>query len=100
MSFSIELTEKVRTKIPAWNLSNRLINEILEQLYEQLAETPTRHLVRIPAPADLLLFSFQVRAEGDPPMDYIFEFQVKYHSDEQTLVIYDCDFAATEAGPG
>jgi hypothetical protein len=99
MSFFIKLSEEVERRISAWNLSSRLINEILEQLYEQLAENPTRHLVRVPAPADLLLFIFEVRAEGDPPMDFIFEFAVKYHADEQTLVIHDCDFATTEPGP-
>jgi hypothetical protein len=76
------------------------MNEILERLYEELAENPWGHLVRLPEPRDPLLYSFIVRAEGNPPRDYNFEFLVRLHADEDTLIICDCDFLPLEAGPG
>ena len=100
MSFCIDLTEEVKKRISAWGLSSRLIRDILDHLYEELAEKPSQHLVRVTEPCSILLYSFAVRAEGDPPMDYIFEFAVKYHVDEETLVVHDCDFVTVEPGPG
>jgi hypothetical protein len=99
MSFCIDLTEEVKRRISAWKLSSRLIRDILENLYEELAEKPTQHLVRVREPGDILLYSCTVRAEGDPTVDYIFEFAVKYYVDEETLVIHDCDFVTVEPGP-
>jgi hypothetical protein len=76
------------------------MDEILEHLYEELAETPYGLLVRLPDQRDPYLYSFIVSAEVDPPRDYLFEFLVRIHADEDTLIICDCDFLPLEAGPG
>src|ERR1700737_1265174 len=100
MSFYIRLDEERTAKISSWRLTSRLMNEILEHLYEELAENPWGHLVRLPEPRAPYLYNFIVRAEGDPPRDYLFDFLVRIHADEDTLIICDCDFLPLEAGPG
>ena len=100
MSFCLDLTEEVKRRISAWKLSSRLIRDILDHLYDELAAKPSQHLTKVSEPYSILLYSFAVRAEGDPPMDSIFEFAVKYHVDEETLVVHDCDFVKVESGPG
>jgi hypothetical protein len=81
----------------SWRLSPRLLNEILEHLYEELADNPHKHLSAV-AGWDSLVYSFSVRAEGDKPRDYLFEFYVRYHPDEMTLLIGGGDFTSVEAG--
>ncbi len=92
MSFYINLPLTLINLIKSWELSPRLIREILEHLYEELAESPHEHLVRISPPEDILQYSFIVLGEGDPPRDYLFEFTVRYATDEETLVINDCRY--------
>ena len=87
-------------KIASWSLPPRLIYEVLEHLYEELAERSRHHLVRISKPDIRLVYNFTVRTEGDPPREYLFEFSVRYHSDEATLIIWECDYLSLEAGPG
>lgn len=98
MSFSLKLQGPVKARIASWKLSGRLIHEILEHLYEELAERPALHLVRAPAPEVLLRYSLIVLREGKPPSDFLFEFSVRYHSDEETLVIYDCNHLSIPSG--
>jgi hypothetical protein len=74
------------------------MNEVLEHLYEDLAEHPHQVLVRVREPELILLYSFTVQAEGDPPHDYIFEFQVRYGADEETLVVTDCNYLSLPSG--
>jgi hypothetical protein len=100
MSFSIRLDDVSKAKIKSWSLSPRLIHEVLEHLYEELAERPRHHLVRISKPDVRLIYDFTVRVEGDPPRDYLFEFSVRYHSNEATLIIWDCDYLSLEVGLG
>ena len=52
-----------------WKLPALVQSEILEKLYEELAESPTRHLRMLPPPADALEYSFCIAAGGDSPMD-------------------------------
>jgi hypothetical protein len=99
MSFSIDLPGPIKQKIANWNLSSRLINEILEHLYEELAEKPLAYLHNVPEPAGHLQYSFIVLADGDPPRDYLFEFSIRYRADEETLVIFACDYLQIESGP-
>ena len=99
MSFFIRLDKEIRAKISSWSLTPRLLDEIFEHLYEELAENPCRHLVLIPEQEDPLQYSFIIRAEGDPPRDYLFEFSVRYTADEITLIIRDGDLLSLESGP-
>ena len=69
MSYFVKLENGLRAKIASWGLAPRLVNEVLEQLYEVLAEHPRQHLRNAPSPEVPLIFSFIVRAEGDPPRD-------------------------------
>jgi hypothetical protein len=100
MSFSIELMRETEATVASWGLPPRLIHEVLEHLSEERAERPRYHLKRISKPDIRLLYMFTVRAEGDPPRDDLFEFSVRYHADEETLIIWDCDYFSVEAGPG
>jgi hypothetical protein len=68
------------------------MHEVLEHLDEDLAENPSLRLEMIPDENESPRYLFSVRGEGDPPRDYLFEFEVVYHSDEQTLIIRDCDY--------
>jgi len=99
VSFSIKLLSAVDARISSWKLSGRLIHEVREQLYEELAERPTLHLVRVTEPEVLLRYSVIVLGEGTPPHDFLFEFSVRYHSDEETLIIYECDYLSIPSAP-
>jgi hypothetical protein len=74
------------------------MNEILERLYEDLAEHPNKVLRRLPGPRVPMLYSFVVQAEGSPPRDYLFEFHVRYGADEETLVVTDCEYLSLPSG--
>jgi len=92
MSFEIFITESVKDKIRGWRLSPYLIFRIEERLYGELADHPSRRLQRLPKPADILQFSFCVEGKEEPPLDYLFVFDVAYTVDEERLVIRDCDY--------
>jgi len=89
MSFFLEFHEEVTRKITSLNLTTRLIHEILEHPYEELAEDPWGHIVRVPGQENPLLYSFKVTSEGSPPRDYLFEFALRVHSDEETLILLE-----------
>jgi hypothetical protein len=97
MSFAIVLTDSVRQRITEWRLSPGLQSEILERLYEELAPNPKRHLKRLNEPADILEYSFCVQNQGVPAFDYLFCFSVAYATDEETLIIRDCQFLKIES---
>jgi hypothetical protein len=98
MSFAVVLTELVRRRIGKWKLSGRLQSELLERIYEELASSPIRYLRRLEAPADVLDYSFIVESEGDPPYDYLFTFSVLYAADEETIIVWDCDYLSINSG--
>ncbi len=89
-SFAIDRIKSVRAKIDGWKLDGRLQIEILERLYEELAERPTAHLRRLPPPADIREYQFCLYGIGDPAKDHLFVFTVVDAADEQTLIIKDC----------
>jgi hypothetical protein len=90
MSFGVELSNEVLKMIAGWQLPGIVQLEILERLYEELAPHPSKHLRRLPPPADNMEYSFCMTGVGDPPLDYLFAFNVVYASDEETIVIKDC----------
>src|SRR3954447_4905080 len=98
MSYSVELAEPVVERIVGWNLSSHLHRQILKQL-DELGKDPTRHLVRLPEPSGLLVHQFTARDPGPPPRDYLFSLSVSYRSDEESLVVYDCELLAVEIDP-
>lgn len=84
--------------ITSWRLSSHLIREVLGHL-DRLAEGPIRHLVRVPPPLDLMMYEFRAYDPDDPNADYVFNFSVLYHADEETLLIVGCDFIRVEDDP-
>jgi hypothetical protein len=56
---------------------------------DSLGEHPSRHLVRIGPPYDVLQFDVIVREANLPGV--LYTFTVKYAADEETLVVVDCD---------
>lgn len=88
MNSSVRLSEESRRKLVAWDLSSRAIRDVFEGL-DALGENPTRHLVRVGPPYDVLQFDLVVR-EGERP-GVLYTFTVKYAADEETLVVTDCD---------
>jgi hypothetical protein len=95
MSYSVELADPVVKRIANWNLSSHLQREILKGL-DELGSSPIRHLVRVPEPADTLEYELCVRDPDDPGGGFLFLFSAVYHADEETLLIYDCDFLRVE----
>jgi hypothetical protein len=97
MSFAIDLPNEIQRKIGLWGISARLQSELLERLYEELAESPTRHLKRLANPSDILEYSYCVEREGIPPYDYLFSFSIAYATDEETLIVRDCEYLRIES---
>lgn len=64
--------------------------EILKGL-DQLAGNPRRPLVRVGPPHDVLQYDLIVREPADPPRDHLFVFTVRYATDEERLLVVDCD---------
>ncbi len=90
MSYSVTLSDESRKKIVGWKLSGHLIREILDGL-DRLGDNPSRHLIRIVAPHDVLQYDLVVREPGDPPRDHLFIFTVLYATDEERLIVVACD---------
>ena len=95
MSYSVRLSDDVRRKISGWKLSSHVIREVLKGL-DQLSQNPTGHLIRIGPPHDTLQLDVVARDPGDPPRDYLVALSVRYHADEETLVVYDCECLTLE----
>ena len=92
MSFAVKITEEVLKEVDGWRLPGIVQVEILERLYEELAPHPSRHLRRLPPPADIMEYSFVMTGVGDPPSDYFLGFTVVYAADEETLIIKNCSY--------
>ena len=86
MSFDVRLGGEVLAMITGWRLPGIVQTEILERLYEELAPHPSKHLRRLPPPADNMEYSFCLTGVGDPPSDYLFAFNVVYAADEETII--------------
>jgi hypothetical protein len=89
MSYSVKLTDEVKRRVSAWNLSSHVIREFLKAL-DQLGTDPDRRLIRVGPPDDALQYDVVIREPGDPPRDYLFALSVVYEADEETLSIFDC----------
>jgi hypothetical protein len=72
------------------NLSSHLHREILNGL-DVLAISPNRHLIRVGPPHDVLQYDLFVREPVAPPRDHLFVFTVRYATDEERLLVVDCD---------
>jgi hypothetical protein len=90
MSYAVELTRAAARKIQGWNLSSHLHREILKGL-DQLADDPNRHLIRVGPPHDVLQYDLIVREPLNPPRDHLFVFTVVYATDEERLLVVECD---------
>jgi hypothetical protein len=99
MSYSARLNDESRRKIGGWKLSSHVIREILDGL-DRLALNPPRHLIRIGPPDDTLQFDVAARDPGPPALDYLISLSVRYHADEETLLIYDCDYLVLDVETG
>src|SRR5438552_18545905 len=100
MSYAVHVPEPVRRQIEAWNLSAYLRYEIYRRLDEELAASPTQHLVRVHGMADTLQYSFITHDQTDPALrDHLFLLSVRYGSDEETLVVHDCHHLCVEQKP-
>ena len=91
MRYAVELTKGVVQKIVGWNLSSHLQSEILKGL-DRLSVNPRQSLIRVGPPYDVLQYDLAIREPGNPPRDYLFVFTVFYSTDEETLVIPDCQY--------
>jgi hypothetical protein len=90
MSYVVELTRAAARKIHGWNPSSHLYREILKGL-DQLADNPNRHLIRVGPPHDVLQYDLIVREPVDPPRDHLFVSTVLYATDEERLLVVECD---------
>jgi hypothetical protein len=68
MSYAVELTSPVAAKIAGWSLSRLLHSEILKGL-DRLTSNPSRSLIRVGPPHDVLQYDLVVREPGNPPRD-------------------------------
>ncbi|HYT90554.1 MAG TPA: hypothetical protein VEL76_17740 [Gemmataceae bacterium] len=89
MRYEIQFAEAARDKLTALNLSAELLYYLDGRLHEELAVTPTSHLLRVRGEADCLQYSF---CESDRSGDHLFVFAVVYGRDEETLIIVDCEY--------
>ncbi|MBV8555802.1 MAG: hypothetical protein JO116_09560 [Planctomycetaceae bacterium] len=98
MSYAVELTSPAAAKIAGWSLSRHLQSEILKGL-DRLTSNPSQSLIRVGPPHDVLQFDLVVHEPGNPPLAYLFVLTVFYATDEETLVIKDCEYDSQEVGP-
>jgi hypothetical protein len=91
MRYFPETTTPVREKIASWALSASVIKKLLDAI-DELGKHPQEHLERLDVEENVLRFAVSMPREGNPPMDYLFDFSVLYDADEETLVIHDCDY--------
>jgi hypothetical protein len=91
MRYCTVTTIPVREKIAKWALSPSVYKKLLDAI-DNLGENWRECLERVECEEDAMRFPVLIYREGDPPMDYLFDFSVLYHADEETLVIHDCDF--------
>ena len=66
---------------------------------DRLTSNPSQSLIRVGPPHDVLQYDLVVREPGNPPRDYLFVFTVFYATDEETLVITDCEYDSQDFGP-
>jgi hypothetical protein len=88
MRYAVELKSGTAQKIVGWNLSSHLQREILNGL-DALAINPSRLLIRVRAPYDVLQYDLTVREPTAPPRDHLFTFTVRYATDEERLLVVD-----------
>jgi hypothetical protein len=77
-------------RIDGWHLSSLLLREILNGL-DTLGTDPNRKLIRVKPPHDVLQYDLVVCEPGDPPRDHLFTFTVRYATDEERLLVVDCE---------
>jgi hypothetical protein len=67
-----------------------MYREILKGL-DTLAANPNRHLIRVGPPHDVLQYDVIVCEPAVPPRDHLFVFTVRYATDEERLLVVDCE---------
>jgi hypothetical protein len=55
------------------------------------AANPSRHLIRIGPPHDVLQYDLIAREPSTPPRDHLFVSTVRYATDEERLLVVGCD---------
>jgi hypothetical protein len=63
---------------------------------DALGASPNRQLIRVEPPHDVLQYDLFVREPSAPSRDLPFVFTVRYATDEERLLVVDCDHSFEE----
>jgi hypothetical protein len=75
--------------VVSWGLPDSLFVEVHLHLAERLPKAPTGLLFNDPAlfEGDGMVYGFNCIDPGNRLVEHAFRFQVRYHADEQTLIV-------------
>src|SRR4051794_36686921 len=92
MSFKVELTKRVLSKITSWKLPDTELVEVFLRLRERIKDRPSHYLSRTVEPFDGMAFQFSTVDVGNRLCEHIFTFHVIYGQDEQSLFVVDGNY--------
>jgi hypothetical protein len=87
VSYKIEFGNFARKRIRSWNLPDTILVEVHLRLREELAQSPTMHLVRRDRPFDGMVYAFSLVDPERRLCEHTFAFKVVYSQDEEYLII-------------
>jgi len=87
MSYGVDFDERAQAEFYSWDLPIELYDEIERLLVEELSMNPTRYLRHVPKVPNAMEYICRITWQGQRHM---FFFRVKYHADEETLLIKQC----------
>lgn len=91
MSYFVQLDEAARRKLVGWKLPHAVMRALLDRIDELSHGPPSRHLIRVEASTHTMQCDLTVQDPGPPPKDYFIVLFVRYATDEETLLIVDCE---------
>lgn len=100
-AYHIFVPKLINDRMAEWNLPSDLMKLVEQQLHEELAADPYKHLRSVNAAwGDRLnLFSFTRPDPADARRSYLFMFQFVFSEDETSLIMVDCGLQIHEAKP-
>ena len=93
MSYRTEFNRLVSRKIVGWKLTDFLLVEVNLRLYQAFRENPLAQLERVRVPFDGMVHRFALMDPGNRFCEHHFTFLVKFHQDEQSLIVIDARYA-------
>jgi hypothetical protein len=85
MPFAVRFRPHAVRQIASWHLLDPVMVDVYLHLREDLAHQPAQRLERTTHPFDGMTYLFMAADRSNRSYAYIFAFQVKYGTDQETL---------------